>query len=117
MDGVLQRAAVNHSADMETRNYFSHYSPEGTAPWDRVDALKGDKCLAYAGENVAGGLSETEVTQAWISSSGHRANIESTRNVRIGVGSAYRTAGEAMYFTVAFGFKPECASSERYASD
>lgn len=109
VDGVLQQAATNHSNDMMTRNYFSHYSPEGETPSQRVAALRGDKCLAYNGENIAAGYSETSVTQAWIDSTGHRANIENAKSVRIGIGSAKQTSNGYTYYTTDFGYKPTCA--------
>src|SRR3954454_11472696 len=37
-DTRLTQAARDHSADMSVRNYFGHYTPEGTDPGGRMAA-------------------------------------------------------------------------------
>ena len=47
---ILQTAAVLHSRDMLTRDYFDHTNPDGETPSDRVEALGYD---GVASENIA----------------------------------------------------------------
>jgi len=63
-----------HTDDMAARNYFSHNTPEGLTPFDRMKNYG----IRYrsAAENIAyGQRSPQEVVNAWINSSGHRANM------------------------------------------
>jgi uncharacterized protein YkwD len=84
---AASRAAAVHSADMARRGYFSHTSPEGAQPWDRLRA----EGLAFsrAAENIArttaGGR---DAVRLWLGSSGHRANIETCAYTHTGIGSA-----------------------------
>jgi uncharacterized protein YkwD len=81
------RAAQRHSEDMVRRRYFSHTSPEGTQPWDRMR----EQGLSFtrAAENIAmNGGGAGEVVRGWINSPGHRANIENCALTHTGVGVA-----------------------------
>ena len=96
----LVQVARAHSQDMAQRNYFSHTSPEGLEPWDRVRAA-GITGWSIVGENIAYGYSSPEsVQRVWMNSSGHRANILSTRYTHVGVG-AYNENG-TWYWTQVF---------------
>jgi uncharacterized protein YkwD len=81
------RAAQRHSEDMVRRGYFSHTSPDGTQPWDRIRAQ--GLSFTLAAENIAmnGGGAEATV-RGWINSAGHRANIENCALTHTGVGVA-----------------------------
>ena len=81
------RAAQRHSDDMARRRYFSHTSPEGSQPWDRMRAQ--GLGFSRAAENIAmnGGGAEATV-RGWINSPGHRANIENCALTHTGVGVA-----------------------------
>lgn len=84
-DWELARVAENKSQDMRDKNYFSHTSPTYGSPFDMMRAYG----ISYkaAGENIAmGQRSAQEVVNAWMNSSGHRANIMSTSFTHIGVG-------------------------------
>lgn len=70
----LHCAARMHSADMLERDYFSHTSPEGTGPSQRMAAA------GYAGrgwaENIAAGNATAAATlEQWMNSEGHCRNI------------------------------------------
>jgi uncharacterized protein YkwD len=66
--------AASHAADMASRGYFSHVSPEGVDMGARLKA--GGVTYGWAGENIARGYADCEaVFNAWMNSSGHRANI------------------------------------------
>ena len=47
----LRNLARAHSNDMFKRGYFSHYTPEGLSPFDRME--KAGINYQYAGENLA----------------------------------------------------------------
>jgi uncharacterized protein YkwD len=88
MDSRLRAAAVGHSQDMALNDYFSHYAPDGTSPWERIR----DQGYTYstAGENIAAGYPTPEsVVAGWMSSSGHQANILNCNFIHIGVGYYY----------------------------
>lgn len=79
--------AQAHSQDMLDRNYFSHTTPEGATPWDRLAAA--GITYASAGENIAYGYPTAEtVLAAWLASPGHKANIENPNFTHHGVGLA-----------------------------
>lgn len=70
----LAGIAEAHCMDMMKRGYFSHYTPEGATPFDRMKSY-GIKYSAAA-ENLAAGQPTPEsVVKAWMESDGHRSNI------------------------------------------
>lgn len=78
-------AALYHSEDMQRRDFFSHNSPNGNTPWNRLQ----DHGVSYsaAGENIAWGQRTGEhVLQSWLDSDGHRENIENGIFTHHGVG-------------------------------
>lgn len=77
--------AQAHAEDMVRRDYFSHTSPDGLSPCDRLRAA-GITYLAAA-ENIAFGYPTAEaVLQGWLNSEGHRRNLENCRYNAHGVG-------------------------------
>lgn len=99
-DPQLRAAALGHSQDMAARNYFSHTSPEGRDPGDRIRAA-GFSPISTWGENIAlGHPTAAAVVQAWLDSPGHRANILNCRFTHIGVGQAPSARG--FYWTQNF---------------
>lgn len=88
----LATAASRHSADMVSRDYFSHTSPDGSDPGDRVTAA-GYRWSTY-GENIAKGQSSpASVMDSWMNSPGHRANIVNCAFKEIGVGKQDSSGG------------------------
>jgi uncharacterized protein YkwD len=84
-DDGAARVALAHSEDMARRRYFSHTSPEGRTPFDRLDAA-GIR-WSTAAENIAQDPRGPDaVVRVWLASPGHRANIENCRLTRHGVG-------------------------------
>lgn len=73
-----------HCLDMFERSYFSHYTPEGLSPFDRIDKV-GIEYLA-AGENLAYAPSVAIAHQGLMDSPGHRANILRVEFGTLGVG-------------------------------
>jgi uncharacterized protein YkwD len=79
-------AAQAHSDDMAQRDYFSHDTPEGKTPWDRLHDA-GVTWSGPAGENIAMGYTSAQsVLDGWLASPGHRANIENCAFTHHGVG-------------------------------
>lgn len=84
-DWELSRVARYKSQDMKDNNYFSHTSPVYGSPFDMIKNFG----LSYkrAGENIAKGQTSPQtVVNAWMNSSGHRANILNASYTKIGVG-------------------------------
>ena len=83
VDTKVQRAAQVRAA--ETAQSFSHTRPDGSS----FSAALTEAGVAYrtSGENIAYGQSTPQaVVDAWMNSSGHRANILSSSFTSIGVG-------------------------------
>lgn len=81
----LSRVARYKSQDMRDNKYFSHTSPIYGTPFQMMKNFG----ITYrsAGENIARGQTSPQaVVNAWMNSSGHRANILSTSFTQIGVG-------------------------------
>ncbi|MEY4745292.1 MAG: hypothetical protein RL272_1237 [Candidatus Parcubacteria bacterium] len=83
-DPGIARLARAHSADMLSRGYFSHLTPEGTSPSGRADAA--DIGYRVFGENLALAPDVPLAHQGLMDSPGHRANILSPGYGRIGIG-------------------------------
>ncbi|MEK7140395.1 MAG: CAP domain-containing protein [Patescibacteria group bacterium] len=87
---LLNKAAQLKAEDMAAKGYFAHTSPEGRTPWYWLEQV-GYKYV-YAGENLAVNFFESEdVSQAWMNSPTHRANIVKANYQEIGIGVANGT--------------------------
>lgn len=80
----LRSVARSHSADMFTKGYFSHYSPEGLTVADR--ATKAGIDFLVVGENLAYAPTLDSAHKGLMNSEGHRANILSEDYGKIGIG-------------------------------
>ena len=81
----LSRVARYKSQDMKDNRYFSHTSPVYGSPFQMIKSFG----ITYrsAGENIAKGQTTPRaVVNAWMNSSGHRANILNASFTQIGVG-------------------------------
>jgi uncharacterized protein YkwD len=83
-DPQLTAVARNHSEDMLARGYFSHYTPEGKDPFDRMRAA-GVK-FSVAGENLALAQTLPIAHTGLMNSPGHRENILRANFGRLGIG-------------------------------
>ena len=84
-DWELCRVARYKSQDMRDNRYFSHTSPTYGSPFQMMKSFG----ITYrtAGENIAKGQATPQaVVNAWMNSSGHRANILNSSFTHIGVG-------------------------------
>ena len=81
----LSHVARLKSQDMHDKGYFDHTSPTYDSAFDMLRSFG----ISYrtAGENIAYGYSTPQaVVDAWMNSSGHRANILNASYTQIGVG-------------------------------
>jgi len=84
MDSKLSEVALAKAKDMYNKNYFSHTSPTYGSPFDMMKQF--GVSFNYAGENIAKGQrTPAEVMNAWMNSSGHKANILGQNFTKIGV--------------------------------
>ena len=113
-EGQLGSVARAHSEDMTRRGYFSHDTPEGLGPSERIDRA-GYSCWKGShygvAENIAiettlGNLDRTaaEAVRGWMNSPGHRTNLLDTQYDRTGVGASFGTwrGYKAVYLTQVF---------------
>lgn len=87
-DGSLNDIADIRSLDMLNRNYFSHYTPEGTNVFDLMRA--NGVGFKYGGENLAQSAPASAGTpegflNAWLNSPTHKDNILGSHYSKIGV--------------------------------
>ena len=84
IDNEVQRVAKIKAQDMVNNNYFSHTSPTYGSPFDMLKSFK----VSYksAGENIAGNSSNSGAVNAWMNSSGHKANILNSSYNYTGIG-------------------------------
>ena len=96
----LTSIATTKSKDMAINNYFSHTSPTYGSPFEMLQHFG----VSYrsAGENIAAGQKTAqEVMNAWMNSSGHRANILNSSYTELGVGY-YKGGSYGHYWTQEF---------------
>lgn len=98
LDTSLREIARNYSADMLTRGYFSHYSPEGKSVADRALAAGID--FLVIGENLAYAPDVNLAFKGLMNSEGHRANILSKDYTKIGIGAMDGGVYEEMFTQV-----------------
>ena len=99
----LADAAQVHSADMANHNYFSHQAKDGGDVGDR--ARRAGYAWHAIGENIAAGQgSPQQAVSAWLSSSGHCANIMNPAFVEMGAAYVINRSSDAtIYWTQVFG--------------
>lgn len=83
-DGPVADVARAHSIDMFSRGYFSHITPEGEDPFDRL--RRSNVRFLTAGENLALSRTLPMAHQGLMDSPGHRANILRPNFGRVGIG-------------------------------
>ena len=110
----LADVARAHSADMTRRGYFSHDTPGGLGPSDRIDRA-GYNCWKGSHYGVAENIAiETtlddldrtaaEAVRGWMNSPGHRTNLLGRQYDRTGIGASFGTwrGYRAVYLTQVF---------------
>lgn len=103
LDARLTRAALAHSEEMARYAAFDHRGHDGSTPAQRVGRA-GYGAHRIVGENIAAGaLSPAEVTEGWLASPAHCANIMDGRFTQIGIAYAASPNPEAgLYWTQDF---------------
>lgn len=110
LNSKLTAAAQAKAEDMANRNYWSHNTPEGEAPW--IFPANQNYDYQKLGENLAAGFTDAQSTvNGWMGSPGHKANMLDTAFTQVGFGFAnnpdYTSAGGGpMTIVVAFYGKP-----------
>jgi len=101
LNTMLISAAQHHATNMAYFSKMQHTIAEADLP-GLVDRLRHyGYTYRSAGENIAWNYSgATSVMNAWMNSSGHRANILSTSFTEIGIGVRYNSRGEPYYCQV-----------------
>lgn len=84
MDSGLRNVARLHARDMFSRGYFSHYTPEGYTPFDRLENLSIN--YTAAAENLAYAPEVDLAFSGLMKSPGHRRNILDPAFTKIGIG-------------------------------
>lgn len=84
IDEELQNVARVKAKDMVDNNYFSHNSPTYGTPFNMIKNYG----ITYkaAGENIAGNSTNKGAVNAWMNSSGHKANILNSNYNYTGIG-------------------------------
>ncbi|HEY8108629.1 MAG TPA: CvpA family protein [Patescibacteria group bacterium] len=85
-DDGLRAVGLKHSQDMLARGYFSHVTPEGKDPFDRM--ADADITYVVAGENLAFAPTVDIAHTGLMNSPGHKANILKEDFRKLGVGCA-----------------------------
>jgi len=84
LSSALGDAALAHSLDMATRNYFDHSGADGSTPASRV--TRTGYGWGVVGENIAAGVaSPEEAVQGWLHSPAHCENLMDPRFMEMGV--------------------------------
>jgi uncharacterized protein YkwD len=91
LNAQLTALAESYVKDMINRGYFAHNNPEGLSPFDRM--RQAGISYRYAGENLAINKTITGAESAFMSSSGHRANILNGNYTQVGIGVAHSSNG------------------------
>jgi uncharacterized protein YkwD len=90
----IQQAAIGHSEDMATQDFFEHTGSDGSSVADRV--TRAGYQWSSVGENIAAGQRTVAVVMAGLlNSPGHCENIMSASFTEFGFG--YRTNPNSLY--------------------
>lgn len=114
INSKLNSAAQSKANDMTSRDYWSHNTPEGNAPWTFMDSAGYD--YQKAGENLAYGFaSSTDTITGWMNSPGHKANMLDSGFTEVGFGFAnssnFNNSGPETVVVAMYG-KPQVESAQ-----
>ncbi|CAN5137377.1 hypothetical protein BH11PAT4_BH11PAT4_1930 [soil metagenome] len=86
---TLTLAAQAKITDMQERGYWDHFRPsDKKAPWDFI--RESGYQYTVAGENLAKGFKTAHgITEAWLASPSHRANLLSPKYEDVGFATGY----------------------------
>lgn len=84
LSAALARAALAHSLDMASGEYFDHQERDGSTPATRI--TRAGYPWRVVGENIAAGVATPEeAVQGWLQSPGHCENLMDPRFADMGV--------------------------------
>lgn len=95
----LQSAAIKHSSDMATKNFFSHTGSDGSSVYDRAAEVG---YQGSVGDNLARGKKYSNahaVVTDWLSSEGHCKNIMNASWQEIGAACIQNGDAFSKYWT------------------
>jgi len=101
----LDEAALKHSVDMTTNNFFDHTGSDGRTADSRID----DTGYSWSaiGENIAGGQTTAKsVVRDWLSSPGHCANIMQSKYTEVGLSCLRDSTTDLKWYWTAVFAKP-----------
>ncbi|HSE61827.1 MAG TPA: CAP domain-containing protein [Candidatus Saccharimonadales bacterium] len=109
LNGKLNNGAQAKANDMIAKNYWSHNTPDGVEPW--VFFNNAGYKYSRAGENLAYGFdTSSQIEDAWMNSSGHRANVLGNfTEVGFGIANGETYQGSENTVVVAFYGLPAAA--------
>lgn len=83
LNDSLVSAANGKAQHMFVNNYWAHFAPDGTSPWNFIRGA--GYTYVFAGENLAKGFTDSKsVVDAWMNSPSHRENLLSNKYKEIG---------------------------------
>jgi len=87
LNDKLDKAAQDKANDMVNKDYWSHNTPDGNAPW--VFITNNGYLYEKVGENLAYGFNtSSDVVSGWMNSPSHKANLLDPDYVDVGFGFA-----------------------------
>jgi uncharacterized protein YkwD len=104
LDPRLSAAAQRHADDMLQRSYYSHVSPDGEDPAERV--RRSGYTFRLIAENIARGpFTVNEAMDNWLASEEHRRNLLHPGFLNLGVGVAVgrNSVGDTVIWVQDFG--------------
>ena len=118
-NAILNDVASEHSKEMIEKDYFSHYSYDGTTFSERMENAGYD--ILYAGENIAMRYPPDLIAahEGLMNSPGHRANILNPNYNEIGIGiwvGEYSGYSNVAMYTQDFGWSESTTESLQITS-
>lgn len=97
-NALLERAALAHALDMFSRDYFSHFSPEGASPMARAVGAGYTAPTLVIGEDLAKGpTSAAGALSAWLQSPEHCKSVLSAVYRDLGLGIVAAPPGAPLW--------------------
>ena len=109
---ALGNAALAHSLDMATHDYFEHAGADGSTPAARV--TRAGYAWRVVGENLAAGVATAEEAVAgWLQSPPHCQNLMDPRFTDMGVGYMVNPRDRSVIFWTQVFAQPLAAPTAR----
>lgn len=117
INAKLTSAAQTKANDMAARNYWSHNTPDGKAPWYFVE--QAGYGYSKAGENLAYGFTTSgQTVNGWMNSQSHKDNMLDSAFTEVGFGyvnsASYNNSGEQTIVVAMYG-QPQVAGVSQTA--